>query len=327
VTLAKKVLVPMLLLAVGSAALLLSRLRDDNTPVPMSLKTARRLDLSGYADSAPGTPLRLLFIHHSCGGQLLAEAGPDVGTNAIYTTHPNGGGLRRLMEKAGYEVHEAAYGSKVGEHTDVFDWLPKFRQQMGQVLACDRQDTAYADGRQNQVVVFKSCFPNNQFVAAGTPPGNPTGPELTVWNAMAAYSGLLGEFRKYPQVLFVCVTAPPIAPAVQGQPLWKQVAKKILGRASSPAASAALARQFNDWLSGDDGWLKGGGLTNVVVFDYYDMLTDCGASNLSCYATDGGRDSHPSRAGNEKAAVDFMSFLNRAVRRAGLVQQAVGAGG
>jgi hypothetical protein len=52
------------------------------------------------------------------------------------------------------------------------------------------------------------------------------------------------------------------------------------------------------------------------VFDYYDLLTGCVASDLSLYPTGGGYDSHPSREGNEKAAEAFVPFLNRAVQRA-----------
>ena len=43
-------------------------------------------------------PLRLLFLHHSIGGQLLAEPGPDDGKGAV---HPNGGGLRKRLEASG----------------------------------------------------------------------------------------------------------------------------------------------------------------------------------------------------------------------------------
>jgi hypothetical protein len=280
----------------------------------------QRIDLSNYADTPPSKPLRLLFIHHSCGGQLLASPGTDNGTNCIYRSNPNGGGLQSRLEMNSYEVHQASYGSRIGQNTDSFDWLPKFRHQMEQILSCDSQDSSYTDGRRNQIVVFKSCFPNNDFVSAGTAPGNSAGPELTVWNAKAVYAALLDEFRKYPDTLFVCFTAPPLASRTTPQPLWKQLAKKILGRGNRVIQSAALAREFNNWLSGKDGWLKDYALTNVVVFDYYDILTGNGASNTSRYPTGDGYDSHPNREGNEKAAEAFVPMLNRAVRRAGLAQ-------
>ncbi len=278
------------------------------------------LDLSNYDSAPPARPLHLLFIHHSCGGQLLAAPGPEQGTNCIYATHPNGGGLRSRLEKHSYIVHEASYGSRIGQNTDLFDWLPKFRDNLEQVLTCDAQDARHPDGRRNDIVLFKSCFPNNAFRSEGRPPGNPAGPELTVWNAKAAYLALLEEFRKHPGVLFVCVTAPPLAPKTRPLSLGRRLLKKIRGQDDNLAMSALLARQFNQWLAGEKGWLNNGDLTNVVVFDYFHILSGGGGSGLSLYPTAGGYDSHPSREGNEKAAAALALFLNRAVRRAGLTR-------
>lgn len=302
----------------AAGALLLPMNLDDTTVAAVNTNVIQRLDLSSFAATAPAKPLDLLFIHHSCGGELLAAPGPEDGTNCILRTHPHGGGLRTLLEQNSYRVHEASYGSRLGQQTDVFDWLPKFRSQMEQILSCDLQDRTYTNGRRNQVVVFKSCFPNNLFQSEGAATGNPSGPELTVWNAKAAYCALLDEFRKFPNVLFVCVTAPPLAPKTPPQPLWKKLARKVLGRPNYQSASGPLARQFNNWLSSTDGWLKNYTLNNVVVFDYYDILTGHGQSNFSIYPTGNGFDSHPSSAGNTKAANALLPLLNRSARRAGL---------
>ena len=129
------------------------------------------MDLSGFAESPPGQRLDLVFIHHSVGGHWLAAPGPEAGANCIVTSHPNGGGLRSALEEQGYEVHEASYGSRVGQDTDIVHWPPKFRDQMDQILPCRHQDLPLPDGRRNRIVVFKSCYPNNAFVGPGTPPG------------------------------------------------------------------------------------------------------------------------------------------------------------
>jgi hypothetical protein len=293
--------------------------KNSNPSAQMTPNVIERLDLSRYPATAPARTLELLFIHHSCGGQLLADPGPEEGSNCIYRTHPNGGGLRAKLERNSYRVHEVSYSSALGERTDIFDWLPKFRGRMDMILAADGPDRSYPDNSRNQIVVFKSCFPNNRFVAEGIAPGNPAGPELTVRNAQAAYEPLLEEFRKHSNVLFVCVTAPPLAPKGNGG--WKSAVKRLLGREVTLESSARLARQFNNWLSSRDGWLKSYPLNNVVVFDYYDVLTGCGESDCSLYPTGDGSDSHPSRAGNEKAAEVFVPFLNRAVHRLGVAQQ------
>jgi lysophospholipase L1-like esterase len=280
------------------------------------------MDLSTFSDAPPDHRLRLLFIHHSCGGQLLAPVGPSKErAPCIYDAHPNGGNLRSMLESAGYEVHEASYGSAIGEATDLFDWAAKFHDHMDAVLRVDEDDRSLPDGLTNQIVLFKSCFPNNDFVGLGTEPGDPRGPTLTVANAKATLRAVREELAKYPRVLFVYVTAPPIAPKPQPERLYKVVAKKLLGRPGAGeqlAERAAWARVFNDWVAAEDGWLAGYPEKNVVVFDYYGVLTEDGASNLSRYATGNGEDSHPSAAGNHRAAERLVPFLNRAVRRAGL---------
>ena len=260
----------------------------------------------------------LTFIHHSCGGQLLADAGPEVSrARCIHPTHPNGGGLRRRLEAAGFAVHEASYGSQIGDKTDLFDWLPKFRGSLDRILRIDENDRLRDEGH-NRIVVFKSCYTENELLADGQSPGNAVGPELTLWNAKATLSALRAELAQRPDVLFVYLTSPPLAPRVPREPVWKLAAKTLLGRPRSPevaAERAARARVLATWAKSPDG-LAGAG--NVAVFDYYDVLTDGGASNLSCYPTGGGFDSHPSSAGNQRAAEAFVPFLEAAARAAGI---------
>jgi hypothetical protein len=258
----------------------------------------------------PKSPLRLLFIHHSVGGRLLADAGPkEPIDNEIWRSHPEGGGLRTKLRAAGYDVHEASYGSVVGDKTDLADWLPKFRDQMDRVLAVDLNDRALPDGKRNQIVAFKSCFPNNLLDS-----------DAAVAEAKRQLSSLLPLFAARPDVLFVYLTAPPLAPAVESEAAWRSLARLVMGKPQPKArlaASGPRARAFNDWVVSPDGWLKDYAGKNVVAFDLYDILTD-GKSSFLAYPTGGGTDSHPSRAGNEKAAAAFVPFLNRAVRRAGL---------
>ena len=292
--------------------------------MPGSGAKAEPMDFTAFSPARPGRPLDLVFIHHSVGGHWLATPGPEAGAHCIFTTHPNGGGLRSALEEQGYEVHEASYGSRVGQDTDIVHWPPKFRDQMDQILTCRHQDMPLPDGRRNRIVVFKSCYPNNAFVGPGTPPGRADGPERTVANAQAAYTALLATFARSPDVLFVCVTAPPLAPKLPPEPLWKSLARKFLGK-SDPGerllASGRLARKFNNWLKAKDGWLKDYPHRNVVVFDYYDVLTDSGVSDLSRYPTGDGLDSHPSSEGQQRATAQFVPFLNRAMHRAELITQ------
>ncbi|MBE0565698.1 MAG: hypothetical protein IH621_07075 [Krumholzibacteria bacterium] len=262
-------------------------------------------------------PVQLLFIHHSVGGALLADAGPvsgggrDSGERCIYVSHPEGGGLRSDLEAAGFAVNEASYGSTVGEDTDICHWRRKFSEQMDLVLRTRRQDELLPDGVTNQVVVFKSCYPNNGFVAEGGEPGDPDACERTVANAMAAYRALLPEFAAHPEVLFVAVTAP-----AQAEPRPVGLKAKVKALFAGKPREADLARSFNGWLAdAQRGWLADYQGGNVVVFDYYDVLTGHGRSNWSVYPTYDGRDSHPSIEGNRAAAAAFVPFLQQALAR------------
>lgn len=265
-------------------------------------------------------PVNLVFLHHSVGAQLLADPGPE---DPKQRTHPNGGGLRKLLEGNGYRVHEATYGSALGEHTDLFDWLPRFTEKMDDVLATAHQDERLPAGETNRVVLFKSCFPNNWFAGPGTEPGNPRGPELTEANARAALGSLLPLFARHPDVLFVYLTAPPLAPVAKAEPAYKWLARKALGRptlAEKLRIAGASARRFNDWAASPDGWLAGHPGNNVAVFHLFDVLTEGAASGLSHYPSgNDGKDDHPSSEGNRKAAEALVPFLNAAVRRAGIV--------
>jgi hypothetical protein len=282
-----------------------------------NMNQVKTLDLSQYSAASPDKPIDLLFIHHSTGGQLLADKGPEKGENCIYTSHPNGGGLRRLLEENNYIVHEASYKSQVGDKTDICHWHNKFKDSMDKILSCKHQDEFFTDGTRNRIVIFKSCFPNNNIVSDGTEPGKPDACELTLANAQAAYQSILPFFQQHPETLFVVMTAPPLAKPVQDKKdRIIEYLKIFSGRPDTLERIATRARRFNNWLVDvEDGWLKGYSLKNVVVFDYYDVLTGHGRSNWSVFPTREGTDSHPSREGNALAAERFVPFLHRAVAR------------
>jgi hypothetical protein len=254
----------------------------------------------------PGSEkVQFLFIHHSCGGQLLAPVGPSEGAACIYVSHPNGGGLKADLEGIGFQVNEASYGSTVGDKTDICHWNAKFRDEMDRILSTRLQDELLPEGTTNNIVAFKSCFPNNHFVGEGAEPGDPDSCQLTLANAKAAYRAILPYFEQHPDVLFVAFTAPPLAKT----PGFKGWVKKML----KGSQASELARQFNNWLADtENGWLAGYKLNNIAVFDHYDVLTGYGKTNYLAYPTGGGGDSHPSSEGNQEAAKAFVPFIQKA---------------
>lgn len=305
----KRVLIALGALALVGVGLLIPMGGGAIDGVPMT-PSNRPNPLAEFSADPPKKPLSVSFIHHSVGGRLLADPGSKQRIDEeIWASHPEGGGLRAMLTQAGYEVHEASYGSVVGDKTDLGDWLPKFRDQMDRVLAVSQNDRPLPDGKRNQIVAFKSCFPNNQL-----------DDDAAVDAAKQQLSALLPLFAAKPDVLFVYLTAPPLAPRVESEPAWRSLARLVMGKPQPKArlaASGPRARRLNEWVVSPDGWLKGYAGKNVAAFDLYDILTD-GKSSYLAFPTGGGTDSHPAREGNAKAAAAFVPFLNRAVRRAGL---------
>jgi hypothetical protein len=170
-------------------------------------------------------------------------------------------------------------------------------------------DTKIATGR-NQIVLWKECFPNN-FIDD----------DQALEQAKKEMRELLPVFAQHPDVLFVHVTTPPLAPLVEEEPRWKYLARLVMGKPQPGPRlqkSGPLARQLDNWVVAE--WLKDYPQKNVVVFDLYNLLTDGGKSNFLAFPTGDGSDSHPSRAGNERATAELVPLLNRAVRRAGLCE-------
>lgn len=242
-------------------------------------------------------PVKLVFIHHSCGENWLADSN---------------GGLGRALAENNFFVSDTNYGwgpDQIGDRTDIGDWPqwftgPRSRaytqalyRESGQHCAYTR--TAEDPGGENRIVLFKSCFPNSAL--EGEPTDAPArGEGLTVANAKAIYNELLGYFATQPERLFVVVTAPPL----------------------QDPAHARNASALNRWLVED--WLADYPVGNVVVFDFHHVLTDpknhhrfhngkieyaCQAGKGTLYYAEGG-DDHPTSAGNRKATEEFVSLLN-----------------
>lgn len=219
---------------------------------------------------------KLLFLHHSVGSEWLGQ-----------------GRLAAELMKHGIAVHDATYGDDIGQMTDICHWLPKFRNDMSRIFKFDRHPNIYYSGNEeNDIIMFKSCFPNSDIVDEGTSPGDPTSPNRTMANFKAAFEEMMKEFSAYPNKLFIYVTAPPLVP-----------------KASSPD-NARRAREFNNWVKGEylEKYRKQTGLNNLLVFDLFDVLADENNFLRKEYRKKD-TDSHPNAVGGMAATESFIRFL------------------
>ena len=274
----------------------------------------------------PASPVKLIFIHHSCGDSWLDT---------------DEGNLGSQLGAKNYYVSDTYYDwgpDDVGSYTDIGQWWDWFRGPNSPTYTQAVYDTTnrhanytrpMADpGGENEIIMFKSCYPNSHLGGnPGDPP--PAGPNPlrgedcsseyhTVGNAKGIYNDILEYFCTRQDKLFVVITAPPLV------------------ENDTDSTHAANARAFNTWLVND--WLDGYAHNNVAVFDFYNVLTSNGGNwdandldrdtgnhhryrngaieyitdqgiNTAAYP-DGGSDSHPSQAGNEKATGEFVPLLN-----------------
>ncbi|MDD5642852.1 MAG: hypothetical protein PHX53_14475 [Syntrophales bacterium] len=276
--------------------------------------------------NSPSLPVKLIFMHHSCGENWLADAT---------------GGLGLALRDNNYFVSDTNYGwgpDAIGDLTDIGNWWDWFRgasrdTYLNALYAESNQNCAYTrlatdPGGSNRIIMFKSCYPNSNLGGnPGDPPATGDNPlrsqpssstYMTVGNAKGIYNDLLVYFASRQDKLFIAITAPPLVSN------------------DTDATSAANARAFNNWLVHD--WLASYPHKNVAVFDFYNVLTsnggdrdtnDLGAAtgnhhrwrgnaiehmqtvnnNLAAYGTDEGN-SHPTAAGNLKATGEFVQLLN-----------------
>lgn len=223
------------------------------------------------------TTNRMVFLHHSVGEGLLNE-----------------GGLRNQLLDMGILVKSATYGDEIGEDTDMNHWVTKFEEHMNDIFAFSSHGNQYrSDGQTNDVVMFKSCFPNSGIVADGDMPGDPTSPERTLANYKATFETLKSEMAKYPNKLFVYLTAPPQVPEV------------------TTADRAQRARQFNDWLLKEfvAEYRDETGQDNFYVFDLFGVLADNNGYLKAEYRVPKEGDCHPNKKGSEAASAALMQFF------------------
>lgn len=287
--------------------------------------------------SNPSSPVKLVFIHHSTGENWLRDAD---------------GRLGLALRDANYFVSDTNYGwgpfdqevgsGTIGDHTDVgnyYTWFlgPSRQTYLTALYAESNQNAEYArlgtdPGGENEIVMFKSCFPNSGLRGSLTDPVPPISSNPlrnqdcwseahTFANVKGIYQSLLTYFATRQDRLFVLVTSPP------------------LGSFETSPEQAALARAMSEWLRKD--WLASYPYRNVFVFDFFNVNTSDGGStrtndpnandlgwadgnhhryrsgaiehlqsvsfDMSAYPSG---DSHPSQAGNLKATGELRELLN-----------------
>jgi len=128
----------------------------------------------------PATPVKLVFIHHSCGDNWLENGNGNLGTalnsNNYYVTETNYG-------------WDAEPGDNLGSSTDTSDWPLWFNGTKMPYVYANNFHYAYTNtitdpGGENEIIMFKSCYPNSEV-------GESIDDEKAIYNNLLSYIPLL----------------------------------------------------------------------------------------------------------------------------------------
>ncbi|MCJ7737689.1 MAG: hypothetical protein MUQ10_10315 [Anaerolineae bacterium] len=219
-------------------------------------------------DSASDTVDDLVFIHHSSGEQWLVHSLNDALVAKDYIDERNDITYDDVVPSD--TGQPSSLGSISGDNTDMNHWILWFNDYLENV-----KGWGTANGY-NQIIMFKSCYPESNVSSDGTEPGDPfsssrtlanyravyrhpDGPGHTYSNSGYEYLPLENIFAANPNILFIPVTAAPLHYEPD----------------ATTDDNAARAREFNNWLKNE--WLTSynaahPGLHNVAVFDWFNLL-------------------------------------------------------
>jgi hypothetical protein len=218
---------------------------------------------------------RIIFLHHSCGQNLINE-----------------GGVREGLTALGYEFYDHGYndeglrladGSYTGTNFDIpgDNTDPDgFAEIFGQPLH-DPPDNAFSHLMQYDVIAFKSCYPTSNIYS-----------DEHLAEYKSYYLSIRDRMDQYPNKIFVIVTPPPQVPG------------------ASDAEEATRARAFVNWL-GSDEYLAGH--PNVFTFDFFDYLAGSDNFLRPEYRYDD-YDAHPNERANREIGPSFVSLIDQAIR-------------
>ena len=231
--------------------------------------------LSAQAQS----PVRIIFLHHSCGHNLIEQGDVRQGLTArgyeFYDHGYNGDGLR------------LADGSYTGTHFDVpgDNTNPDGLAEIFSQPLHDPPDNAFSHLMAYDVIAFKSCFPVSNIES-----------DRQLRRYQSHYTSIRDRMDQYPEKLFIIVTQPPQVPG------------------ASNSRQARRARELAQWLQSDD-FLAGH--PNIVVFDFFGQLAGDDNFLRPEYRIDD-YDAHPNAQANAEIGLRFVDFIDAAIQSYGV---------
>jgi len=230
---------------------------------------------SAYGVVQAQQPIRIIFLHHSTGQNLIDGGGVREGLTALgylFFDHGyNGEGLRLADGAWSGESFNVP-----DDNTDPDGFAAIFSQPYH-----DPPDNAFSHLMKYDVILFKSCFPTSNIADDGQ-----------LRDYQDYYLSIRDTIDQYPQKLFVVVTPPPQVPN------------------NSNPDEGRRARAFASWLNSNE-YLEGH--PNLVTFDFFNLLAGEDDFLKPSYRVDEW-DAHPNDLANQHIGPILVDYLDNAIQ-------------
>jgi hypothetical protein len=217
----------------------------------------------------------IIFLHHSCGANLIEQGGVREGLSArgyaFFDHGYNDDGLR-LADG----TYTGTNFDVPGDNTDPDGLAEIFSQPLH-----DPPDNTFSHLMAYDVIAFKSCFPTSNIYD-----------DEQLASYQSYYLTIRDRVDQYPEKLFIIVTQPPQVPA------------------SSSPDEGERARALANWLQSDE-YLAGH--PNLVVFDFFGHLAGDDNFLRREYRMDE-YDAHPNERANRDIGPLFVEFIDQSIQ-------------
>lgn len=222
-----------------------------------------------------GEPISIIFMHHSTGGNLIAQGGVREGFTALgYAFWDHGYNDEGLTDPEGNNT--GANWAVPNDNTDPDGWYNIFNQPV-----TDPPANTFSHMLTHDVIIFKSCFPSSNIY------------DEEMFEAYRRYFlSMRDVMDQHPDKLFIPFTTPPLTPN------------------ETEPTNAARARRWAGYLTSPE-YLAGH--PNIAVFDFFSQLADADGYLRAEYRADEW-DSHPNELANQTVGPIFVAFVDEAIR-------------
>ena len=228
--------------------------------------------------------VRILFIHHSTGGNLIKEGGlrkelARINTEIELWDH-NYNVFPIFTKLVACFTHLRGLSDADGQYTGTdykITLSNNSPKEYAEIFSRDPKDYTLASILSYDVIAFKNCYPTTRIKS-----------DKQLIDNISEFTKIRDAVERFPKNQFILVTPPPAR------------------RETTSASQALRARQMVSVLNS---LMFSHGIKNLHIFDFFNLLADTDGYLKKEYCRFLPWDSHPNRTANATITPIFASYL------------------